>query len=212
MRYETIRKQVLDAILEAVDLGLVKGTSGNIAVRDMEEEIAAITPSGIAYQTMRPEDITIVGLNGTWIDGPYKPSSETPMHTAVFRAREEVKATVHTHSMYATVLAMGDEELKAVTPPHAEFVPIRTVPFAMPGSAELAQAVADNLGAGRAVLLKNHGMFCCGKNIKAAMTAAVYVEEMAEITYRAKLLGVFEPMLEEDVLKMKEFIAKDLAV
>lgn len=212
MKYEKIRNQVLDAILEAVDLGLIKGTSGNIAVRDEEEDVVAITPSGIAYKTMKAEDIAIVDLDGNWIDGPYKPSSETPMHTAVLRARKDVKATVHTHGMYATIMAMDDEELQPTTPPQAEFVPVRVVPFTMPGSKDLAQIVVDTLDDGRAVLLKNHGMFCCGKNIKAAMAATIYTEEMATTAYYAKLLGKFQPMPEEAIKKMKELIAADQAV
>ncbi|SCP98545.1 class II aldolase/adducin family protein [Anaerobium acetethylicum] len=212
MKYEKIRKQVLEAILEAVDSGLIKGTSGNIALKDDEEDVIAITPSGIAYKTMKAEDIAIVDMNGKWLDGPYKPSSEAPMHTAVIRARKDVKATVHTHGMFATIMAMGDEELQPTTPPQSEFVPVKVVPFTMPGSKDLAQIVVDTLGDGRAVLLKNHGMFCCGKDIKAAMAATVYTEEMATTAYYAKLLGTFNPMPEEAILKMKELIAADQAV
>jgi L-fuculose-phosphate aldolase len=211
MKYESIRKQVLDAVLDAFDLGLIKGTSGNIAVR--EGDAIAITPSGIAYKNMTPEDITIVDTNGKWIDGPYKPSSELPMHLAVLRARNDVNATVHTHGMFATIMAMSDEELRPITPPQAEFVPVKIVPFTMPGSNDLAKIVVDTLGAdGRAVLLTNHGMFCCGKNIKAAMAATIYTEEMATTTYYAKTLGVYKPMPKEAVAKMKELIAADQAV
>ena len=70
MKYEKIRKIVLEAILEAVDLGLIHGTSGNIALRDDDEDIVAITPSGISYTGMTPEDIAIVDLNGKWLEGP----------------------------------------------------------------------------------------------------------------------------------------------
>lgn len=213
MKYEKIRKQVLDAILEAVELGLIKGTSGNIAVRDEDDKnIVAITPSSIPYKTMKVEDIAIVDLNGKWLDGPYKPSSETFMHTAVMRARKDVNATVHTHGMFATIMAMDDEDLRPITPPQAEFVPIHKVPFIMPGTKELAQKVVEVLGNDRVVLLKNHGMFCCGRNIKAAMAATIYTEEMATTTYYAKLLGKYETMTDEFIQKMKELIARDQAV
>ena len=131
MKYENIRKQVLEAILEAVEQGLIHGTSGNIAMRDpVERNIVAITPSGISYKGMQPEDIAIVVMkeDGTneWIDGKYKPSSEVPMHTAVMRAREDVGATVHTHSMFATIIAMGENpELRPITPPVSEFTPVK---------------------------------------------------------------------------------------
>lgn len=214
MKYENIRKQVLDAILDAVDQGLIKGTSGNIAMRDDVDDVVAITPSGIPYKGMKPEDIAIVDLNGKWLDGPYKPSSEVPMHTAVMRARPDVRATVHTHAMYATIMAMGDDaELKPITPPQCEFVPVRIVPFTMPGSDEVADKVVEALGKdGTAVLIKNHGMFCCGKSMKAAMAATEYTEEMAVTTLYAKILGTYEPMPEEGVRKMKELIAADHAV
>lgn len=214
MKYETIRKQVLDAILEAVEKGLIKGTSGNIAMRADDEEVFAITPSGIPYKGMTVEDIAIVDFNGKWLEGNYKPSSEVPMHLAVLKARPDVKATVHTHAMYATILAMGENpELKPITPPQCEFTPVGIVPFTMPGSNDVAEKVVEKLGKdGRAVLIKNHGMFCCGKNMKAAMAATEYVEEMAVTTLYAKLLGVYEPMPEEGVKKMKELIAADQAV
>lgn len=214
MKYEKIRKQVLEAILDAVDQGLIHGTSGNIAMRDDEEDVVAITPSGISYKGMTAEDIAIVDMNGKWLDGSYKPSSEVPMHTAVMRARPDVKATVHTHAMYATIMAMGEDvQLKPITPPQCEFVPVGIVPFTMPGSDEVADKVVEALGKdGKAVLIKNHGMFCCGKNMKAAMAATEYTEEMAITTMYAKILGTYEPMPEAGVQKMKELIAADQAV
>lgn len=219
MKYENIRKQVLDAILEAVEQGLIHGTSGNIAMRDPDERnIVAITPSSIPYKGMTIEDIAVVEMkeDGTnvWFDGNYKPSSELPMHTAVMRAREDVNATVHTHSMFATIMAMGDSpELRPITPPQCEFTPVGIVPFTMPGSNDVAEKVVETLGEnGKAVLIKNHGMFTCGKNMKAAMHATVYTEEMAQTTYYAKVLGTYEPMPEEADRKMKELIAADQAV
>ena len=214
MKYERIRKIVLEAIQEAVAEGLVKGTSGNIALRDDDDDVVAITPSGISYTGMTAGDIAIVDLNGKWLDGPYKPSSEVPMHTAVLRARPDVKATVHTHAMFATIMAMGENpELRPITPPQCEFTPVGIVPFTMPGSNDVADLVVKALGEkGRAVLIKNPGMFCCGKNMKAAMHAATYIEELALTTYYSKLLGVYEPMPEEADLAMKALIAADQAV
>ena len=134
------------------------------------------------------------------------------MHTAVMRARPEIRATVHTHGMFATICAMG-WELKPITPPQAEFVPVRVVPFTMPGSDEVAERVVQTLGAdGLSCLIQNHGMFCCGKSMKQAMAAAIYTEEMATTTYYAKVAGIYSPMPEEAVKKMKELIAADQAV
>ncbi len=215
MKYENIRNQVLEAILQAVDMGLIHGTSGNIAMKDEKDPVVAITPSGIPYTHMTADQIALVDLNtGEWIDGPYKPSSEVPMHLAVMKARPEVTATVHTHGMFATIAAMEKfGGLQAVTPPQAEFVPVGIVPFTMPGSDDVADKVVEALGEnGRVVVIKNHGMMCCGKDMKAAMSATIYAEEMAQTNYYAKLLNVFEPMPEEAVAKMQELIAADQAV
>ena len=214
MKYERIRKIVLDAIQDAVAQGLIHGTSGNIALRDDEDDVVAITPSGIPYAGMTVEDIAIVDLNGKWLDGKYKPCSEVPMHTAVLRARPDIKATVHTHAMFATIMAMGEDPvLRPITPPQCEFTPVGIVPFTMPGSNDVADKVVEALGAnGRSVLIKNHGMFTCGKDMKAAMSAATYTEEMAVTTFYAKLLGTYEPMPEEAEAAMKALIAADQAV
>ncbi|MBO5999718.1 MAG: class II aldolase/adducin family protein [Lachnospiraceae bacterium] len=215
MLYENIRTIVLENIKEAVAEGLVKGTSGNIALRsDEDPNIVAITPSGIPYTHMTPDQISIIDLDGNRIDGPFKPSSEWPMHTEVLKRRPDINATVHTHAMFATILAMGDaEEMKPITPPQCEFTPVRIVPFTMPGSNDVARLVADTLGAdGRSVLIKNHGMFTCGKNMHAAMAAATYTEEMALTTFYAKILGNYEPMPEEAIKAMKALIAADQAV
>ena len=215
MKYENIRNQVLEAILQAVDQGLIHGTSGNIAMKDDTDPVVAITPSGIPYTHMTADQIAIVELEtGKWIDGPFKPSSEVPMHLAVMKARPEVTATVHTHGMFATIAAMEQfGGLQAVTPPQAEFVPVGIVPFTMPGSNDVAEKVVEALGEnGKAVVIKNHGMMCCGKDMKAAMMAATYVEEMAQTNYCAKLLNVFEPMPEEAVAEMQALIAADQAV
>ena len=94
IKYKEIREQVLNAALRSNELGLIHGTSGNISVRDKEDNVVAITPSNIAYETMKVEDIAIVDINGKWIDGNFKPSSETPMHTAVLRRRDDINAVV----------------------------------------------------------------------------------------------------------------------
>ena len=217
--YEALRKIVLDAIQEAVEKKLINGTSGNIAARDSQNpNIIAITPSGISYTGMTVEDIAVVEMmaDGTnkWIEGNYNPSSELPMHSAVMRARKDINATVHTHSMYATICAMGENpKLLPITPPQCEFTPVSIVGFTMPGSDEVAGKVVASLGEkGRVCLIKNHGMFSCGKDMKSAMHATIYTDEMAETTVIAKTLGIYEPMSKEAVAAMKALIEADQAV
>ncbi|MFZ7133514.1 MAG: class II aldolase/adducin family protein [Eubacteriales bacterium] len=190
MKYKEIREKVLEASLTSNKLGLIHGTSGNISMRDAHDPVIAITPSNIPYDQLTPEDISIVDLNGNILDGKYKPSSETPMHTAVFRARPDVMAVVHTHSLFATVMSMRMENLKRATVPSNMYYPIPTAPFEMPGSEELAQAAVKTLGKdGDVTLLKNHGLLATGPSMDAAMTCAVYTEECAQVCYYAEAIG-----------------------
>ena len=211
MNYEHIRRQVLEAARRTADLGLIHGTSGNLSVR--EGEVFAITPSGRPYGTMAPEDVAIATLAGEGIDGPYKPSSETPMHAAVYRARPDAGAVVHTHSLFCTVMAMACDALPLTTPPPAELAPVPAVPFALPGSGELAGLVAAALAdGGRAALMRNHGCFACGKDMAGAMTAAVYAEEAAQIAYYATLLGKLTPLTEEQIRDLRAVLSGGGAV
>ena len=167
---------------------------------------------------MTAEDIAVVKMHedgkNEWIEGNFKPSSELPMHSEVLRRRPEINATVHTHSMNATICAMGENpELRPITPPQCEFTPVKIVGFTMPGSNEVADKVATTLGdKGLVCLIKNHGMFTCGENMKQAMHATIYTEEMAQTTVIAKTLGTYEPMPREAEKAMQELIAQDKAV
>lgn len=189
MNYQGIREKVLAASLKANQLGLIHGTSGNVSMCDAQRDAIAITPSGIPYETLRPEDITVVDFKGNTLEGTYKPSSETPMHTAIYRSRVDVMAVVHTHSLFATVMSMTLEDLKRATVPSCMYYPIPVAPFQMPGSEDLARMAAQTLGAQHdVVLLQNHGLLATGNSMEKAMECAIYTEECAQVAYYAELL------------------------
>ena len=186
MKYQYIRENVLHASLESSRLGLIHGTSGNISMRDDKDDVIAITPSGIPYEELSPKDIVIVDLKGTVIDGSFKPSSETPMHIAVYRSRKDIKVVVHTHSLFATVMSMSMQALKTATVPSCIYSPIPVAPFEMPGSEELAQSAVKTLGKSLdVILLQNHGLLATGPNMETAMSCAIYTEECAQVCYYA---------------------------
>ena len=208
IKYEKIREQVLKAAPKSNELGLIHGTSGNISVRDEKDNVVAITPSGIAYDTMKVEDIAIVDIDGNWIDGKYKPSTETPMHTGILRNRPDMNAVVHTHSKFATIMSMSGKPLPKATLPSCAYYPIKsTTEFYPAGTDGLAQTAIDGIGKdGDVVLLKNHGLIAGGKTIDEAMTVAEYTEECAEISYLAKLVGFDEFISDEDCMYLKKMI------
>ncbi|MGI6643397.1 MAG: class II aldolase/adducin family protein [Bacillota bacterium] len=192
LRMQELRERVLNTAKESARLGLIIGTSGNVSARDSQTGLVAITPSGIPYDTLCPEDLPIIDIRGQVVEAKEgrKPSSETPLHTEVYRTRNDVHGVVHTHSTFATVFSVMGEGIPTVTIPLAVYGPVPVSPFLMPGSRELAIRATQSLGPrGKAVLLQNHGVLCVGATVEEALTCAGYVEEGAKIAYLARVAG-----------------------
>ncbi len=174
---------------------LTKGTGGNISIRNRELDLIAISPSGVEYSTMLPEDVVIVHDNGAIVDGALKPSSELEMHLAILNRRPELNAIVHTHSTYAVTLACAHLELPAI---HyligvAGKDRVPCIPYYPFGSMELADATGTAFEEDPellAVLLGNHGLICGGADIKSAFNCAEELEFVSEIYYRQLTMGV----------------------
>ena len=166
--------------------GLAVGSAGNISVR--QGGIVAITPSGISYAEMRPEDICLIAPDGTGLaEGSTEtPSSETPMHLAIYEATK-ARAVVHTHSPEVIALSASRRELPAI---HYAITglggPVRVAPYRTFGSAELAAAAVDALRGRSAVILRNHGAVTCGRDLTQAYDRALLLEWLAR-TYRMAL-------------------------
>lgn len=209
MKYLQQRESIIEAALYMQRSGMIKGTSGNVSVR--VEEGVLITPSSVPYEQLVPESICLVSLEGEVLEGG-RPSSETPLHLAVYKARADVGAVVHSHSKFSTIMASLCETLPAVTVPGCEFWPVRSAPFKLPGSQELADAAVKALGDGSAAILEHHGLICACANLKKAMSAAEYVEENAEIAYWLRLGGKESFIDEKDIRKLKETLASGKAI
>lgn len=213
MSIVTLRHDVLNAALEMSRMALTRGTSGNISARDPKTGLVAITPTSLPYETLRLEDIIIVDVNSKVVEGKHRPSSETPMHTAVYRARPDVFGVVHTHSPYATALSVANVELPIITVPLVSLGPVKIVPFEIPGSDELAKAATNCLGADQnAIMLQNHGVLCTGPNVAAALSNAVYVEEGAQVALFSLVAGAMNPIPEASVQKMRERLKEGKAL
>src|ERR1700749_727284 len=145
-----------------------------------------ITPSGISYTEMRPEDICLVGMDGAELNSSETPSSETPMHLAIYAATE-AGAVVHTHSPEVIALSAGRDELPAI---HYAITglggPVRVAPYVRFGSAGLAASAVTALDDRSAVILRNHGAVCYGRDLAQAYDRALLLEWLAR-TYRMAL-------------------------
>jgi L-fuculose-phosphate aldolase len=183
-----LRAAVATAALRLLEAGLLRGTAGNLSARS--GGLVAVTPTGVDYRRLDQGSVPVVDLDGRPVDGELAPSSELPLHLAVYRARPDVGAVVHTHSRFATTFAVLGEELPAVhyLLAHAGRR-VRVAPYATYGTGELADACVAALGGGRAVLLANHGVVAVGAGLERALLAAEAVEEVAELCWRARCLG-----------------------
>lgn len=171
---------------------LTNGTAGNISMYDPATGYMAISPSGIPYPDTTPEDIVIMDLDGNKIEGKNKPSSECGLHAVFYKLRPELRAVVHTHSMYCTTLACMGETLRSVHYAIADagVTALPVAPFHTFGTPELAQAVAENLGdTAKAIILANHGIVCCDDSIKGAFGLAQTCEWCAEVQWRCMAAG-----------------------
>ena len=153
---------------EMLRLGLVSGSSGNVSVR--EGELVHITPAGLPYERMTPDDVVTLALDGTVVAGAREPSSERRVHLAVYAARPEAGALVHTHSEHATAWSFRGTPLG----------PVLTAPFAPSGSDEIAAAAVEALGDRDAVLLGRHGVLALGATPAAALAVCAAVERQAQ--------------------------------
>lgn len=200
------RERILETGISLLDKGLVTGTWGNISVR-ISENLFAVTPSGRNYRTLLLEDIVIVNQGGEIIEGRLKPSSEMPLHLAIYAARPDVGGIVHTHSVFASACAVSRQPIPPIIEDLAQLAggEISVAPYALPGTEALAVNAVQALENKFAVLLANHGVVACGITLSEAMTAAELVEKAAQIFSWANLLGGAVPLSAEDVAGMHSF-------
>src|SRR3981081_929803 len=172
------RKSIIDACVRMNALGINQGTSGNISLR--HEAGMLITPTSVPYETMQPEQIVHMGLDGSH-DPPRRPSSEWRFHLDILRARPEVNAVVHAHPPYSTILAIMNLEI----PPIHYMIAcaggdtIRVAPSATSGNHERSEHAVTALEGRLACLLEHHGMIAVGPSLSNAMWLAVEVEALA---------------------------------
>jgi L-fuculose-phosphate aldolase len=201
------RAAIVEAGIELERLGILDLTAGNISVRVGEDAIA-ITPSGIPYGSTTSDDNVICSLpDGAIVDGTCKPSCELPLHRAVYAARPETGAVVHTHSPYATAFAVLRRSIPAVhyviSRLGASEVPV--VDYATYGSQELAEkAFAGLAGTTKALLLANHGTLALGDDLAEASLNARVLEILAATYWRALAIGSPVILSDEEIGNVME--------
>ena len=200
-----IREELLEMAKLSYREGLFAGTSGNLSLYDRMAGIMYITPSSVAYETMKTEDIVKMTLDGDVLEGEKAPSSEWRMHGEIYRCKPEVNAVVHTHSPYATSFAVTHQTVPVIL---IEMVPflggeVEVADFALPGTVEVGTEAVKKLNGKHACLLANHGVLAVGSNLDQAHIRAVYVEDAAKIYSLALGSGDVKVIDQKHVEEMK---------
>lgn len=198
---DELKALICDLNKELPKRGLVTMTSGNVSGRDGKTGYAVVKPSGVAFEALRPEDMVVVDVNGSIVEGSKKPSVDSPTHLYIYRHMPDVRGIVHTHSNYATSFAALGQPIPAVLTAMADEFggPIPCAPYCQIGEEEIGQAVVEHIGSSRAVLLQNHGVFAVGPTPRAAFKAAVMTEDVAKTVHLALLRGTPLPIPPEEV-------------
>ena len=234
-RWLDLRQAVVDTVNELYEHELITPTGGNVSVRLPGSENILITASRMFKGSLGPEHILEVDSEGHPVTGamvqdalPFvhrlsapsqaasrriRPSVESGMHLAVYAARPDVGAVIHTHAPLATVWGLFDEPVPALTLEAIRFTDMRTVPFSTPGSHELATAVAESLARNPAALLRNHGLITVGTDLRDAINTALSLEETLKIVLLARTMCLSGPAGKEPSLipsKAADFLRKVL--
>lgn len=191
MRFEKERKQICTYGRMLADSGLTPGTSGNLSIYDAASQTVLITPSGIPYHELQPEQIVEMDLDGNVTAGIYKPSSEYHLHTLLYKNKPKAKAIIHTHSFYCTALGVLDKTLKPVhyTLADAGTSEVFLAPYKLMGTRELAEECVKAIQDSKAVLMKNHGITAYGKDLGDAFGVVRNCEWCAKLQLLCESAG-----------------------
>ena len=182
---------------------LVTMTSGNVSGRDGDSGLVIIKPSGVDFEDLTPEDMSVVDLDGNVVEGRFKPSVDTVTHLYVYRHMPNVGSVIHTHSNFATAFAAAGKPIPCyLTAIADEFGgPIPISAYAKIGGEEIGQEIVAKIGSCPAILMKNHGVFTVGRKVSDAFKAAVMVEDVAKTCYLALSIGQPEEIPAEEVAR-----------
>lgn len=200
------REEIIKVTRQMLKENLVSGTWGNASARGKGASMW-ITPSGLGYESLNEDNLVLLDLDGKVLAGSLRPSTEWRLHAAIYKARADCNAVVHTHSVYATAFAVAGLPIPPVVEDFAQVVggEVAVAEYALPGTTELAENAVRSLGQKNAVLLAHHGTVGVAKDPAEALKVCLIVEKTAKIVLLAKLLGPVEEISKEDIERMRSF-------
>ncbi|MCL2588754.1 MAG: class II aldolase/adducin family protein [Oscillospiraceae bacterium] len=190
MTYEAERREIIKAGMNLDRYGLIALSGGNVSMRLPSGDIL-VTPSGMIYEDMVPEDILLMDMEGNILEGTRKASVDTVALLYIYKHRPDIMAIIHTHQPYATAVSLVADELPCclTTLANAARGPVKVAPFSSPASLDMGIETVEYAGDQLAVILKNHGVVAFGGSLKEALYACVYLEEGAKCYVAARSMS-----------------------
>ena len=204
------KKLVLTTARKMAERGLVVGTSGNVSLRLLPEngrELLAITPTSRYYNLLEPDDIQIIDFEAEPVEGDLPPSVETMLHIGIYQKRKNVNAVIHTHSVYASALAVAHLEIPPILEDQVVVMgsEIKVAGYAASGSEEQVNNVLEALEDCNAAILANHGAIGVGRDLREAFTVCEMLEKTARIYYLSLAIGKVNLLPDEAVQSCRAF-------
>ncbi|MCZ7552534.1 MAG: class II aldolase/adducin family protein [Anaerolineales bacterium] len=206
MQLELLRTEVLRTANLLSQYGLVWMAGGTVCACDSQTGYVVVTPSGLPYEKLSPEDMVVTDIDMKPVEGKYRPSVALNLWTSLLRARPDLQAVVHTHSPYATAFAVAGQPIPVVTETMADWFgrSVSVTPYRSVDDPEFASLPVEILGEGFAVLLGNHGVITVGASLAHALERAVTLEEAAHTYVISKSIGT--PCYLNDAQAMASFV------
>ena len=211
---DEVRAAVLAAAKELHARGLVSGTAGNVSGK-IDDGRYVLTPSSVPYVGMTLEDLVVVDIEGTVLEGHRSPTSEVALHLECYRNYPEVGGVVHCHARYSSMFAVAHRAIPAGIDEFVIYIggDVPCAEYRQSGSGELAREVAGHLAHRSAALMANHGLLCVGRSVEDALHSAEVVEHNAQIMWGAEALGGVQPLPEravEDFTAVYQFVRGEM--
>ncbi len=206
MELEDIKKEVLEISIKMSKMGLAAGTWGNISAR-VDKHYMIITPSGMGYDILKPEDMVLANIHDLSYVGKLKPSVEFPLHAEIYKVRPEINAVMHTHSVNASSIAAARKDIPPLLDDMVQIVggSIRITEYALPGSEQMVKNAVKKLENRNAIILASHGPVCLGRNLNEALITSQIVEKAAKVFIDTQAFGGPVCLTNEDVNHMRKF-------
>jgi ribulose-5-phosphate 4-epimerase/fuculose-1-phosphate aldolase len=201
------RQQIIQIVNELFSMGLLTATGGNISAKAEEEGTFWITPSQMYKGGLIEGDLVRIRPDGTVLEGSRVPSVEYHMHWRCYEVRVDCTAAVHTHAPIATAFGICNQTFPPINTDAVFLADTVTVPWYMPGSLELAEAVGEAMKKSKGCILQNHGLMTVGPTLRKAATRAMMLEETAKIVLYTKQFGGTVTLVPDDWIERLAAIA-----